>query len=210
MSRFRQIVTKAGSKMAFVAIEDKTGEIEAVLFPKIFESLPVDFDVGAVVQLTGRLSGRDRDGNRTPDPSVMVETVEIISDDKLEKYVSTGIVKDIASQPKATPRKSRRDSGHRTVSAQVAVPKASVSASYAPITETAVQAIYIHVKDPSNGDKLLRLKEKLRNFEGANSVILVLGADKKDAVRMPFTTGICDELVTAIADIYGSECVAIK
>ena len=210
VSRFRQIVTKAGSKMAFVAIEDKTGEIETVLFPKIFESLPTDFDVGAVVQLTGRLSGRDRDGNRTPDPSVMIETIEIISDDKLEKYTPTGVIKDIVNQPKAPSRKSRKDSHQRTVSAQTATPKADVSANYKPVAEIAVRTIYIHVKDPSDGNKLLQLKEKLHNFEGTDGVILVLGADKKDAVRMPFTAKACDELISAVADIYGPECVAIK
>lgn len=211
VSRLRQIVTKSGSKMAFAAIEDKTGEIETVVFPKIFETLPADFDVGAVVQINGRISGRDRDGNRTPDPSVIIDTIEIISDDKLENYVPTGITMDITKQPKAAPRKGGKGAPRHNAAASVETPKVNApSATYKPVTDTAVKTIYVHVKDPSNGDKLAQLKQQLTSFEGASNVVLVLGADKKDAIRMPFTAKACDELEQSVAEIYGADCVVIK
>lgn len=214
VSRLRQIVTKSGSKMAFAAIEDKTGEIEMVVFPRIYETLPVDFDIGAVVRVTGRLSGRDRDGNPTPDPSVMIETIEIISDEKLEQYVPTGITMDVTKQPKAPPRKARGGKGgvdYKTAAVQAATPSVSgPPISYAPAPDTIPQTVYVHIKDPSDGAKLLQLKETLNSFDGTNNVVLVLGADKKDAVRMPFTTKASDELEKAVAEIYGADCIAIK
>ena len=213
ISRLRQIVTKSGSKMAFVAIEDKTGEIETVAFPRIYETLTADFDVGAVVQITGRLSGRDRDGNVAPDPSVMIETIEVVSEEKLEEYVPTGIAMDVSTQPKATPRRSRKrdNSNYKSVATQAATSKVSEPpVSYTPAAETTSKTVYVHIKDPSNGDKLVKLKEVMNSFEGTNSIVLVLGTDKKDAVRMPFTTRASDELEKSVAAIYGADCVVIK
>lgn len=218
LSRLRTIVTKSGSKMAFVAVEDKSGEIEAVIFPKLFETLPVDLEVGAVVQLSGRASGRDRDGNRTPDPSVIADSLEIISGEKLDNYQSIGAAKEMANRP--APRKS--NGKYKTVGAKtgkfsadsVSAPKTKSSnrpaENYAPAVDPVTKTIYVHIKNPSDGVKLLKLKAKLGEFDGTDQIVLVLGADKKDAIRMPFTTQACDELSAAIGEIYGADCVVIK
>ena len=39
VTRLRTIVTKSGSKMAFVGIEDKSGESEIIIFPNLYEKL---------------------------------------------------------------------------------------------------------------------------------------------------------------------------
>ena len=39
ISSVRQIITKSGSKMAFVALEDKMGEGEVIVFPSLFEEI---------------------------------------------------------------------------------------------------------------------------------------------------------------------------
>jgi hypothetical protein len=54
------------------------------------------------------------------------------------------------------------------------------------------------------------MKQKLSEKTGADEVILVLGADKKDAIRLPFTTTAHADLVTALGEIYGAECVALR
>lgn len=208
VSRMRAIVTKAGSKMAFMSIEDKSGEIETVIFPKLYEALPSDFEVGVVIKAAGRISGRDRDGNRAPDPSIIIESLEILTDDALKNFKSTGIPM-AAIDPKSVSKKTR----NRQAKTPAAAVTKSVSekVTYQPATESLSHKIYIHVKDPSDGNKLTELKDNLKKFEGDDEIILVLGdGDKKDAIRMPFTTGVCDDLSGAIGKIYGSDCVAIK
>ena len=69
--------------------------------------------------------------------------------------------------------------------------------------------LYIHVKDPSDGSKLVAMKQQLSHYSGDDEVILVIG-NKKGAVRMPAGTRICDELTEAVSSIYGSDCVAVK
>ena len=209
LSRLRTIVTKSGGKMAFAAVEDKTGEIETVIFPKLFETLPNDLDVGAVVQITGRISGRDRDGNKTPDPSVIAETVEIISDDKLNNYKSTGQTK---GEVKKSAIKGKR--AGKSVAAQSSPVdfkiKSAPSSDYVPVEDSLVQKLYVHVKDPSDGKKLMAMKEKFNQFAGDDEIILVLGDDKKDAVKMPYGTRICAELTAKLDEIYGKDCVVVK
>jgi len=212
LSRFRVVQTKSGGKMAFAAIEDKTGEIETVIFPKLFETLPEDLAVGAVVQVTGHISGRDRDGNKTPDPSVVADTLEIIDDDQLNNYQPTGRIKGDIDVTNAAPKNPNgQTSKSRSAAAKKpGQPKKNLRENYQPAAETDTKKLYIHVKDPSDGAKLLKLKDKLKKFPGDDEVILVLGADKKDAVRMPFGAAIDDKLTAAVGQIYGDDCVAVK
>lgn len=210
LSRLRNIVTKSGSKMAFAAIEDKSSEIEVVIFPKLFESLPEKFEVGAVIQVNGKVSGRDRDGNKNPDASIIANSIELISEDKLDNYIPSGIDKEIDNKPNLVRKRPNKKSIHDGNQVSPIKGVASEKDNYIPAEDPAEKIIYVHVKDPSDSAKLLGLKKELSDFSGTDRVVLVLGVDKKDAVRMPFTTLVCDELISAISDIYGSECVIVK
>ncbi|MCL2173696.1 DNA polymerase III subunit alpha [Candidatus Saccharibacteria bacterium] len=196
LKRWRVIQTKSGGKMAFAAIEDKTGEIEVIIFPKLFESLPTDLEIDAIVRINGHVSGRDRDGNKSSSPSVIADTLEIIDIEKLNNYQSTG-------QPKAgvepSPDNGQSSKGQGTARKQTA-----------PAVLHQRSALYIHIKDPADGQKLLKLKEKLKKHPGDDEIILVLGTDKKDAMRMPFGVEMNDKLLDAVGQIYGADCVAIK
>ncbi len=211
ISRIRGIVTKSGGKMAFTAIEDKTGEIETVIFPKLFETLPSNFEVGQVVIIDGKVSGRDRDGNKTPDPSIIVNSIKIIGQETADNYRPSGLTK-LESAPIDKIKIDSRKRGRSGTAKAATVNSAPVvkSESYHPAPDIEKQKLYVHIKDPSDGGKLKRLKDKLQEFSGNDQVILVLGESKKDIVRMPFTTEICEELTRAVAEIYSADCVAVK
>ena len=211
VSRIRGIVTKSGGKMAFTAIEDKTGEIETVIFPKLFETLPSNFEVGQVVIIDGKVSGRDRDGNKTPDPSIIVNSIKIIGQETADNYRPSGLTK-LESAPIDKIKIESRKRGRSSATKAATVNSAPVvkSESYHPAPDIEKQKLYVHIKDPSDGGKLKRLKDKLQEFSGNDQVILVLGESKKDIVRMPFTTEICEELTRAVAEIYSADCVAVK
>src|SRR5690606_18688185 len=46
----RTIITKSGSKMAFVGLEDKTGESEVIVFPNLYEQIGAKLQQDAVVR----------------------------------------------------------------------------------------------------------------------------------------------------------------
>lgn len=233
ITKQRSLVTKSGSKMAFMTIEDKTGEVEVVIFPKTYEKIPQNIDPSDVVLIKGRISGKDRDGNRMPDPSVIADSVQIIGDDVLKAYQPTG--QPMGPVDMSTVGKKRRSSsnsggrkwngglggGYRSagasagggyVTAKAAVPSGPpIDMSQYKIVDTArPRVLYIHIKDPADGNKLIAMKQKVSEYNGDDQVVLVLGEGKKNAVRMSVGTRICKELETAVGDIYGADCVAVK
>jgi len=70
--------------------------------------------------------------------------------------------------------------------------------------------LYVHVKNPDDHDALLKLKQSFNSYPGSCEVVLVLGEDKKSALRMPFTVEPHDDLKAAIGSLFGTECVAVK
>ena len=238
ISKNRTLVTKAGSKMAFMTIEDKTGEIEVVVFPKTFEKMPQNIDPSDVVLIKGRVSGKDKEGNKMPDPSVVADSIQVIDDEVLKAYQPTGV--PMGDVDMSTVGKRRRSSsggkwnggsgasggvgsggGYRAAGVNTGsyAAKTSVVKSGPPIDlsqydivdSSKPRVLYIHVKDPTDGNKLVAMKEKVGEYKGADQVVLVLGeASKKSAIRMPVRTKICEELESAMSSIFGADCVAVR
>ncbi len=64
-------VTKKGGYMGFLTLEDLTGEIECLVFPKVFERYQGQVQVDDMVVLTGKLSIREDE-----DPKLLVDTIQ--------------------------------------------------------------------------------------------------------------------------------------
>lgn len=198
----RVINTKNGSKMAFVGLEDKSGEMEIIVFPNLFEEVGEQLVQDAVVRVKGKISAKDRDGKITDDVKLIADEVILVTENELDNYKATG---KLAKAPKA---KSNIVATNATANAKVI---------YRPLEEAPAQPkqigppkLYVHVKDPTNETHLMQLKQHFNDFPGDNEVILVLGAAKKSAVRMPFTVNPSIDLQQTIASLLGSECVALK
>ncbi len=221
VSKNRTLVTKAGSKMAFLTIEDKFGEIEVVVFPKTFEAnMPATINPSDVVLIKGRISGKDKEGNRLPDPSLVADSIQVVTDDVLSAYQPTGVP---MSEVKAALARSRRGGSRQYQAKQVAesgrkyhsvATRASSPATdmslYDIVEADKPKVMYIHIKDPTDGKKLVAMREKVDQYQGEDQVILVLGESKKNAVRMPVRTSACAELESAVGSIFGADCVAIR
>lgn len=75
----QKIVTKNGKPMVFATIEDSTGSIELVIFPKLLEIEPHFFHENNLVIVRGKLS--DKDGV----PKILADTAEVLSPEKLDQ-----------------------------------------------------------------------------------------------------------------------------
>ena len=75
IARYRTHQTKTGKTMAFVTLEDLQGEIELLIFPRIWEQVAPQIEIDRIVLVEGRA---DLEGNQ---PKVLVDTV--ITDLKL-------------------------------------------------------------------------------------------------------------------------------
>ncbi len=210
VSSVRQIVTKSGGKMAFVLLEDKTGETEVIIFPRTLERMAAPLQQDMVIRATGRVNSRDRDGNKTNEVKIIADEIAIVTPQELDAYQATGKKMAVGSVV-ATKRVRPYGPGAKATGQSVA--KADTKKYiYRPAIEEDEQPkkIYIHVKEPNDHDRLLRLKQTFSAYPGESEIILVLGGDKSSAIRLPFTTNPTDELQGKISDIYGPDCIAIK
>src|SRR5574344_678470 len=86
----RTILTKSNTKMAFVKMENKTSEIEFIVFPNLFEKIGGKIIIDNVVKVKGRVNAKDKNGQISDEVKVIADDVEVISDDELENYHATG------------------------------------------------------------------------------------------------------------------------
>jgi DNA polymerase III subunit alpha len=75
ISLIKRVVTKNGDLMGFVKIEDETGSIEVIVFPKVFEKTRELLFEGNLVIVIGKLS--DKDG----ETKMLADEIAVLTDD---------------------------------------------------------------------------------------------------------------------------------
>lgn len=207
INTLRIIVTKKGSKMAFVGLEDKTGDTEIIVFPSVYQEIGNQLRQDVAIRVEGAINMRDRDGQMTNDMKIMADMITIITDEEMRNYQSTG---QAGLKPqKGKVRTSRRPAAtmNRPVSTTA---KLSVSAPPPPVAVVTSKKLYVHVKDPDDHDTLLALKQACSLYPGIDSIVLVLGTDKKSAIKLPFSIESSDRLVGELVKILGEDAVVVK
>ncbi|MBO4854901.1 hypothetical protein J5500_00660, partial [Candidatus Saccharibacteria bacterium] len=216
ITNVRTLVTKSGSKMAFVKIEDKVSEIEVVVFPKTFEVVGAKLVQDAVVKVTGRANATDRDGNKIDEVKINAEEISIITDEELDNYQSTGAkmltpTKGVSSKPRGKVAATGVGEGgfHKGGNDK--------PATHFKTTESSVNAepvkpkkLYVRVLNPSDTESLVKLKQSCSTYPGLSEIILVLGEEKKKAMRLPFRCEPSKELTDELSEIFGEENVIVK
>ena len=215
ITNVRSLVTKSGSKMAFVKIEDKISEIEVIVFPKTFEQVGVKLVQDAVVKVTGRVNATDRDGNKIDEAKINAEQIDVITDEELQSYESTGVqlkvpTKGVSQKPRNRVSASNVSGGKPSGSGKSSAPathfSTTVSGDAQPIKP---KKVFVRVMDPSNTSALISLKKACANFPGLSEIILVIGEEKK-AMRMPFKCDPEQKLVEELRSYFGPEGVVVK
>ena len=214
----RTIVTKSGSKMAFVGIEDKFGEGEVIVFPNLYEKVGAKLQQDAVIRVTGKNSARDRDGNLGGESKLIADDIIMITDDDVDNYESTGrkmeapkISAAVKKERRAAYKNQRRSSAGGLNQASAAVqPAAKQSAVSVAAAEIPAVKLFVHVKDPNNHDVLIKMKSVCGDYAGVTDVVLVLGEEKKSAMRLPFKVEADDALIKKLEQLLGKECVKVQ
>ena len=219
ISTVRTIVTKSGSKMAFVGIEDKFGEGEIIVFPNLYEKVGAKLVQDAVIRVSGKNSARDRDGNLGNESKLIADDIIAITDNDINGYESTGRKMDapkISSAVKKERREAYRNqkNGASTKSAiknDAAKPQPkthSVPVNVAP--EIPASKLFVYIKDPNDHSRLVKMKSVCGENAGTTDVVLVLGEKEKSAMRLPFKVDANDNLLSQLKNTLGEECVVLK
>ena len=219
ISTVRTIVTKSGSKMAFVGIEDKFGEGEIIVFPNLYEKVGAKLVQDAVIRVSGKNSARDRDGNLGNESKLIADDIIAITDNDINGYESTGRKMD-APKISSAVKKERREAYRNQkngVSPKSAVKndaaKPQPKTHSAPVNvapEIPASKLFVYIKDPNDHSRLVKMKSVCSENAGTTDVVLVLGEKEKSAMRLPFKVDANDNLLSQLKNTLGEECVVLK
>ena len=189
----REITTKNGQKMAFIKLEDLTGEIEVILFPSAYQQTVGLWERDRVVLIHGKVNGKDRDGRPSDEAKVMVDDAREITAAQAQAYQETGRK---ARVPKVS---------------KVAVKKAAMvgpgAKAVAEVTDPS--KLYIRLENSSDTDKLMNLKQVIDSNRGGTEVILVLGASKQ-AIKLPGGFNHQSDDFGKLRELVGSDNLVLK
>ena len=219
ISTVRTIVTKSGSKMAFVGIEDKFGEGEIIVFPNLYEKVGAKLVQDAVIRVSGKNSARDRDGNLGNESKLIADDIIVITDNDINGYESTGRKMD-APKISSAVKKERREAYRNQkngVSPKSAIKndaaKPQPKTHSAPVNvapEIPASKLFVYIKDPNDHSRLVKMKSVCGENAGTTDVVLVLGEKEKSAMRLPFKVDANDNLLSQLKNTLGEECVVLK
>jgi DNA polymerase-3 subunit alpha len=191
----REITTRSGQKMAFVRLEDQSGEIEAVLFPSSLQLTLGLWVRDRVVLIKGKVNGRGRDGTTASEVKVMVDTAREITVEQAGSYQPTG--------KKVHPPKP-------THAAQQSVANQPASVTQ-PVPPTADQRVYVRLLDTADEQMLLSLKQTIDTHKGPTEVVLVLGeAAGKQAIKLPGGIDHSGDGLAKLKDLVGADNLVIQ
>ena len=183
----REITTKNGQKMAFVKLEDLTGEIEIILFPSSYQQTLGLWQRDRVVIVRGKVNARDKEGNQSAEIKIMVDDAREVTSQQAGAYQATGRK---AKAPKAKIQKIKK-----------------IPAAAKPISER----VYIRLDNTSDERVLLSLKQTIDNHQGETEVILVLGeAAKKQAIKLPVGVNRDSDALIKLQELVGADNLVIK
>jgi DNA polymerase-3 subunit alpha len=217
ISTVRTIVTKSGTKMAFVGLEDKTAEGEVIVFPNLFEQVGAKLVQDTVIRVSGKASARDRDGNLGTEAKMIADEINVVTDQELRDYESTG--RRMEAPKMSSKVKALRVAEYRAKKTGVPLapkqvveenPKEEAPKPRPIIDIPPVKKLFVHVKDPDNHEALLSLKQICSEFVGNTDIVLVLGAEKTSAIRLPFKVDASDVLIGELVKHLGEDCVVLK
>ncbi len=208
VSTVRTIVTKSGTKMAFVGLEDKTGEGEIIVFPNLYEEVGAKLVQDAVIRASGKVSARDRDGNLGSDAKMIADEIVLVSETELRDYESTGRKMEA---PKASSKVRATRVAGKTPAKTISSTASSDAPRPKPLMDIPpVKKLFVHVKDPEDHTVLVDLKKICSEYNGNTDIVLVLGAEKKSAIKLPFRVDGSDALMGALVKLLGEDAVVLK
>ncbi|MBR3320170.1 hypothetical protein IKG20_02600, partial [Candidatus Saccharibacteria bacterium] len=215
ITSIRTILTKSNTKMAFVKIENKETEQEIIVFPNVFEEYGGKLLQDNVVKITGRVNARDKNGNVTPEVKVLMDSCEVISDDVLANYKSTGTHLEPPKEV-AGGFSRRRNSTTRATKVggdwqKKPEPEIEVTKIIEPPKDVRHEKVYILVEKPNDVELLTAIKRVCDRNLGMQDVILVLKEkDEMKALKMPFRVEASEEFIKDMKTVVGDNNVKVK
>jgi len=188
----REITTKNGQKMAFVKLEDQTGELELILFPNAYQQTTGLWERDRVILVRGKLSAKNRDGDIGEELKVLVDDAREITAEQATSYTETG-------------KRQKLPGAKRSVAAAATVRKAITTGP------GQIPRIYIRLENGTDQKLLRSLKEIIDTHAGSVEVVLVLGpGDSRQIIKLPSRIHPSEEALGKLRGVAGSTNIKVQ
>ncbi|MCA9327969.1 hypothetical protein KDA14_05560, partial [Candidatus Saccharibacteria bacterium] len=175
-------------------------------FPKTYQQMADQLKQDVAIRIEGTVNARDRNGELMSDVKVNAETIMIVTDQELRDYQSTGqTFRALKTRGVTTSRKP-----WQTKQAAPVVESRPSSTNIPKPVAVAAKKLFVHIKDPDDHGTLLALKQVCSTHPGHDDIVLVLGSDKKSAIKLPFTVDSSEKLVGDLVKLLGEDGVVVK
>lgn len=196
----KRITTKKGDPMVFANIEDASGSIEAVVFPRVYQEKQEIWEDGKALCLSGRFQEKDGEWKFLVDNGYEITADNI---EELEKRLP-GI------RTAATPVE---EGNAVTAMAPQAAQDTPVTPAPASTSDVIMpkkqyrQAVVLHVRAHLPDSALAKLRTVLERYPGAYRVYFVIEHPMKQKILTPYRIAF-DELITKeLEGLLGPETV---
>ena len=213
ITNIRTILTKKGDKMAFVKMENKTDETEFIVFPSVFAEHGAKLEIDNVVRVQGKVNATDKDGNLTSDVKLLAEQIELVSDETLENYKSTGtkLAAPVAAPSTGKKRYSRSSAERVYSSAPSNAPIEQPRVLKEPPKDPRKERLYLLIENANDPETLTAIRRLADIYLGMQEVVLVVkDGEEKKPLKMPFKVEISDELIGKLCELLGEDKVKVK
>ena len=194
----RKITTKTGGNMAFVGVEDRFGDsLELIVFPKAYEKTVYLWEPDTVIEVSGKVNTKDRDGVSTEEIKIMVDEASRIDYDMAKAYKHDPNKKTPAVGGFAPVSNRERYAKAAKANVEPApqvkndVPK---PAPKEPVTSSE-EGIVITLSKMSTTEVLADIKKILTDFPGQTPVYLVMPGNPPKKIKLPHSIDVSDELI---------------
>lgn len=192
----RQISTKNGQAMAFVKVEDLFGDQrELVIFPGVFKDTADVWVRDKVILAKGKVNGTDKNGEAMQEAKILVDMAEVLTVDDAKAYQETGSKAHLGAV--------------RARAASAKVSNATTVQAAKKIAPAAAR-LYIRMTDSKDADLLIKLKNILDAYNGMHEAVLVLGATKKQIIKLPQKVSSSSQLLAEVQNLVGAESVKFQ
>jgi DNA polymerase-3 subunit alpha len=191
VTAIREVTTKNGQKMAFISVEDKTGEIEVVIFPRVYQKNNKLWERDRVLIIAGSISQRDNNNSPNAGLKIIAEAVEELSTEYLKSNVLPQSIANLKQSAIQGVTKNSTLTNNHTIKPE---------------------RVYIRLQNSNDQQTLLSLKAALDKFKGDTEVVLVLGPanNTPQIIKLPARINKQSETLSHLMDLVGKDNVKVK
>ena len=187
----REITTKNNQKMAFMSIEDKTGDIEVVIFPRIYKKDAKLWDRDRVLIIAGNVSHRDKGNSPNGGLKIIAEEVEELTTDYLK---ANNLPKSISNYKRTAIQGVAKN------------PPSAIAPTSKP------ERVYIRLQNSDDQKILLSIKTTLDKYKGDTEVVLVIGSAEEtpQVIKLPARIDKQPKALSDLIALVGKDNVKVK